>query len=131
MERRLMLKSPVEANGIVADFLVDTDIFVDHLRGAHEFDPKTHRIHYSVITRAELFAGNTAADLVNTMLAAFAEIHIGRGVAERAGRIRRETGLRLPDALIAATAVENKLSLFTRNRSDFEQVPGLRLRSLR
>jgi hypothetical protein len=131
MERRLMLKSPVEANGIVADLLVDTDVFVDHLRGAHEFDPRNHRIHYSVITRAELFAGNTATGLVNTMLAAFGEIHIGRGVAERAGRIRRETGLRLPDALIAATAVENKLGLFTRNRSEFEQVPGLRLRSLR
>ncbi|TDI51156.1 MAG: PIN domain-containing protein [Acidobacteria bacterium] len=65
------------------------------------------------------------------LLAAFREIHVGRGVAERAGRIWRETGLRLTDALIAATAVENKLGLFTRNRSDFEQVPGLRLRNLR
>lgn len=28
------LKSPSETSGTVADFLVDTDVFVDHLRGA-------------------------------------------------------------------------------------------------
>lgn len=38
--------------------------------------------------------------------------------------------IRLPDALIAGTAVEHKLSLFTRNRSDFEKVRGLRLREI-
>lgn len=112
----------------MADFLVDTDVFVDHLRGSREFDPKAHRIHYSVITRAELFSGNTATDLVSTLLAAFREIPVERGVAERAGRIRRETGIRLPDALIAATAVENRMSLLTRNRSDFDRVSGLRIR---
>jgi hypothetical protein len=117
-------------SGIVADFLVDTDVFVDHLRGARRLDTRSHRIHYSVITRAELFAGSTATDLVNTLLAPFREIAVDRGVAERAGRIRRDSGLRLPDALIAATAVENKLGLVTRNRADFEGVSGLRLRDL-
>jgi len=119
-----------ETNGTVADFLVDTDVFVDHLRGARRFDPKSHRIHYSVVTRAELFAGNTATDLISVLLAPFREIEVGRDVAERAGRLRRETGVRLPDALIAATAIEHKLSLFTRNRSDFEKIGGLRLRDI-
>jgi predicted nucleic acid-binding protein len=50
-------------------------------------------------------------------------------VAERAGRIRRETGLRLPDALIAATALERGLTLTTRNRRHFEAVPGLGVRA--
>jgi predicted nucleic acid-binding protein len=113
----------------VADFLVDTDVFVDHLRGARRFEAKSHRIHYSVVTRAELFAGNTATDLISILLAPFREIEVGRVVAERAGRLR-ETGVRLPDALIAATAIEHKLSLFTRNRSDFEKLAGLRLRDI-
>jgi hypothetical protein len=51
-------------------------------------------------------------------------------VAERAGRIRRESGIRLPDALIAATAIEHELGLATRNRPDFERVRSLRLRRL-
>ncbi len=115
----------------MADFLVDTDVFIDHLRGAVEFDPRNHRIHYSVVTRAELFAGNTATELINILLAPFREIAIGRAVVERAGRIRRDTGIRLPDALIAATAVEHRLSLFTRNRTHFDRVPGLRVRAIR
>jgi predicted nucleic acid-binding protein len=114
----------------VADILVDTDVFIDHLRGARELAPRRHRLHHSVITRAELFAGNTASHLVGTLLAPFREIPVDRAVAERAGRIRRETGIRLPDALIAATAIEHKLGLATRNRSDFEPVRSLRLREL-
>lgn len=115
----------------MANYLVDTDVFVDHLRGFREFVPKAHRIHYSVISRAELFAGNTATELVNILLSPFKEIAIGRSVAERAGRVRRESGIRLPDALIAATALENKLSLYTRNLKDFDNVSGLRIREIR
>lgn len=114
----------------MADLLVDTDIFVDHLRGARELKPARHRLHYSVITRAELFAGNSASDLVSTLLSAFREIAVDRAIAERAGRIRRESGVRMPDALIAATAIEHGLGLATRNRSHFDNVRGLRLRAL-
>jgi len=117
-------------NGIVADILVDTDVFIDHLRGARQLAPGRHRLHYSVITRAELFAGNTASQLVSTLIAPFREIPVDRTVAERAGQIRRESGIRLPDALIAATAIEHSLGLATRNRSDFGPVRGLRLRDL-
>jgi toxin FitB len=115
----------------VADLLVDTDIFIDHLRGAAELRPGQHRLHYSVVTRAELFAGSSATAQVGRLLGPFRELPVIRQVAERAGRIRRETGIRLPDAIIAATALENGLSLTTRNRKRFETVRGLRLRMLR
>jgi len=117
-------------NGTVADLLVDTDIFVDHLRGAKALQLGRHRMHYSVITRAELMAGNPASDLISTLLAPFRELPVDRAIAERAGRIRRESGVRLPDALIAATALEHHLSLATRNRGDFERIRGIRLRTL-
>ena len=84
------------------------DIFIDHLRGAAELKPARHRPHYSVITRAELFAGSTAANLSSQLLAPFREI---------------------PDALIAATALEHQLVLATRNLKHFESVSGLRIRS--
>lgn len=115
----------------MADLLVDTDVFVDHLRGAHELRPGKHRLFYSVITRVELFAGTTGTDLTARLLSAFRELPVDRAVAERAGRIRRETALRMPDALIAATAVEHQLALVTRNRRHFDRVRGLRLRALR
>ena len=116
-------------SGSVADLLVDTDIFIDHLRGSAELKPGRHRLHYSVVTRAELFAGNTATELVSKLLAPFREITVDRSVAERAGRVAREFQLRMPDALIAATALEHRLLLTTRNRKDFDTVRGLRIRT--
>jgi predicted nucleic acid-binding protein len=115
----------------VANVLVDTDIFIDHLRGAHELRTGRHRLAYSVITRAELFAGTTATDAVSQLLAPFRELVVDRSVAERAGRIRRDANLRLPDALIAATALEHGFNLATRNHADFAPVTGLRIRALR
>jgi predicted nucleic acid-binding protein len=114
----------------VADVLVDTDIFVDHLRGAVELKAGSHRLHYSVVTRAELFAGSSATVALTTLLAPFREVVVDRAVAERAGRIKREAGIRMPDALIAATALERNLSLATRNRRHFASVRGLRFRAL-
>jgi predicted nucleic acid-binding protein len=114
----------------VADVLVDTDVFVDHLRGAAAIRAGRHRLHYSVVTRAELFAGNVGTDLAAQLLAPFRELAVDRSVAERAGRIVRESGVRLPDAIIAATALEHRLALATHNRRDFERVRGLRFRAL-
>lgn len=119
---------PAGTAGGVADVLVDTDVFIDHLRGAAELRAGRNRLHYSVITRAELFAGNTASALTSQLLAPLREVPVDRAVAERAGRVVREFGLRLPDALIAATALEKGLQLSTRNASDFEKVRGLRIK---
>ena len=114
----------------MADVLVDSDIFIDHLRGAVALKPAKHRLHYSVITRAELFACSSGSDVSAKLLRPFREIAVDRAVAERAGRIERECGIRLPDALIAATALEHRLSLATRNLADFDKVRGLRFRQL-
>lgn len=114
----------------MADLLVDTDVFVDHLRGASELKSGRHRLHYSVITRAELFAGSSATNVVSQLLGPLREVPVDRAIAERAGRVRRETGIRLPDALIAASALERKLEVATRNTRDFGLVRGLRLRTL-
>ena len=116
---------PAGTSGSVADLLVDTDVFIDHLRGIRPLRTNGHRLHYSVITRAELFAGNRGVEAAAVLLAALGEIPVDRAIAERAGRIRRDTGIRLTDALIAATAQSRSMMLATRNRKDFDRVPGL------
>ena len=122
-----MSRYPVGTSGTVGDVLVDTGVFIDHLRGARSLRTGGHRLHYSVITRAELFAGTRGLPEAAALLAPLNEVPVDRQIAERAGRIRRETGLRLPAALIAATAITRSMMLATRNRKDFNRVPGLEL----
>jgi predicted nucleic acid-binding protein len=113
----------------MTELLVDTDVLIDHLRGARPFDRARDTVSYSLITRCELFAGATADERrIREFLQPFEELTIDRVIAERAGRIRR-TGLRIADALIAATALEHRLTLLTRNRRDFDHVRGLKVRS--
>jgi hypothetical protein len=112
----------------VAELLVDTDVFVDHLRGTRRLRPGGNRISYSVITRCELYAGRgTQESAIALVLAPFQELAVNRTIAERAGRLRRENPINTPDALIAATALENDLKLMTRNLRDFSGVPDLLL----
>ena len=86
-------------------------------------------MHVSSVTRAELFAGRNADEKgVRVLLSSMTELSVDQAVAERAGRIRRTTGIGLADALIAATALEHRLVLVTRNVRHFERIRGLRLR---
>lgn len=110
------------------DVLLDTDIFIDHLRGIRALVAGESAVKYSVITRCELFAGHgTEEQRVNHLLAPFDEMPVDRAISERAGRLRRSLPIRTPDALIAATALEHGLTLVTRNVRDFSAVNGLRV----
>ncbi len=116
-------------SGTVADLLVDTDVCIDHLQGVARLPGRRATLAYSVITRAELLAGpDEQQAAARRLLAPLRELVIDRRVAERAGALRREAGLRLPDALVAATALVHHLNLHTRNHRDFRKVAGLRLR---
>lgn len=112
----------------MAELLVDTDVFIDHIRGVRELKPRRDAVHCSVVTRCELFAGPKGQEgQVRELLSPFRELSVDGEIAELAGRLRRETAIRMPDALIAATARANGLTLMTRNARDFERVPGLRV----
>jgi hypothetical protein len=57
----------------------------------------------------------------------FLLVPVDAAVANEAARIRREHGLKLPDALIAATALLGNASLMTANAKDFRRVELLSL----
>ena len=112
----------------MADLLVDTDVCIDHLEGVRRL-PRRGRLAYSVITRAELLAGGAKYEAaVRRLLAGMDEVIVDRRVADKAGELRRTGGVRLPDALIAGTALVHQLTLLTRNVAAFRKVSGLRVR---
>jgi predicted nucleic acid-binding protein len=113
----------------MARVLIDSDVFVDHLRGRRRLPTGVDDVHYSSVTRAELFAGRgTVERRVRSLLEPFTELPVDGLVAERAGRLRRQVGLPVLDALIAATALEHHLVLVTGHVGAFAQVRGLRAR---
>jgi len=117
-------------SGIVARILVDTDVLVDHLRGHRRFVAGRDEVHVSAVTRAELFSGRGGEERrIRRLLQPTIGLPVDSAVAERAGRLRRDNQRRLPDALIAATALEHRLTLVTRNARDFEGIRGLKVRA--
>lgn len=114
----------------MARILLDSDVLVDHLRGKRPLVPGQDELHVSAVTRAELFSGRGAEERrIRRLLEPMTDIPVDTAIAERAGRLRRGTGRRLRDALVAATALEHRLTLVTRNTRDFEGIPRLRLRA--
>jgi len=113
---------------LMAELVVDTDVCIAHLNGMARLPKRRGRFAYSTVTRAELFAGpERQTAMARRLLAPMRELPVDRRVAERAGMIRREVGIKLPDALIAATALVHDLALHTQKHDDFRRVPDLRV----
>lgn len=105
--------------------LLDSVIVIDHLNGV---DAATAYLRQagreasvSSITRAEVLAGCTAleAPRVAALLDRFRFLAMDAPVADEAARVRRDTRLKLPDAIQAAFALRHGLRLATRNTKDF------------
>ena len=114
-------------------FVIDTNIFIlrfnDRLA---ELLPRGEII-CSIITEIELlsFSKLTSAEetLIRDTLAKLAIYGIDQDIKEEAIRLRRESGLKLPDAIIAATAICHQAILVT-NDAQLQNVSGLQSQSL-
>ena len=115
--------------------LVDTDVLIDYLRGQRDAAAFLYSLGeppmVSVITLAELWAGARPGEeaRLRQALQVLRLAKVDATIAERAGRLRRQFGpshgTSLPDALIAATAVELGLTLVTLNERHFPMVEKL------
>ncbi|MCK0507184.1 type II toxin-antitoxin system VapC family toxin [Aromatoleum anaerobium] len=83
----------------------------------------------SVITRMEVLGWRGHTDdsraRARFLLDQLDEIALTSPVVERVIEIRSSLAIKLPDAIIAASALIENLPLMTRNIADFKRVPGL------
>jgi predicted nucleic acid-binding protein len=78
----------------MADLLVDTDVLIDHLKGVERLPSRHFKLAYSIVSRAELFAGpEHQVPVARRLLGSLEEIAVDRRIAERAGEIRRNAGI--------------------------------------
>ncbi len=104
--------------------LIDTNILIDYLNGIDAAREEIGRYEtplISTITWMEVMVGAAGDEQasIRSFLSRFTQIGIDAEVAEIAVVIRREHKIRLPDAIIWASAKRESALLVSRNTKDF------------
>lgn len=113
--------------------LFDTSILVDYLNAVSEARAELERYHekaISVVTWIEVMVGTnaTTAKRTKAFLNSFYLIALDDTVVEQAVALRKQYRIKLPDAVIWASAQINSMLLITRNIKDFtEKEAGMRV----
>lgn len=113
--------------------LFDTNILVDYLNGIEQAKEELALYEgraISIVTWMEVMVG-AAGDLASAtraFLSGFEILAVNEAIAEKAVEIRQERRIKLPDAIIWASADVSGLLLVSRNDKDFPQGhPGVRM----
>jgi predicted nucleic acid-binding protein len=120
------------------NYLIDSCILIDHLRGNKNIDfigkDKGNHLKMSIITMMELILGARNKKEIENMQKAFRKIevvNINEEISEMAYefifKYNKSHNLFINDAIIAATAITNNTTLVTLNISDFRFIPGISL----
>jgi len=109
--------------------LLDTNILIDVLRGeapALAWLEQQERPHISVISWIEVLVGcrESESGRVEAWLETFPRQPLDDAIALESVRLRQRHGLKIPDAIILATARCADLNLATRNSRDFPLTLG-------
>ncbi|MCT0216713.1 type II toxin-antitoxin system VapC family toxin [Synechococcus sp. CS-1330] len=113
-----------------AGLLLDSNILIDLLRGEAQalawIDAHAGAASISVISWMEILVGCRDEELgvVEPWLSSFRRLELTQAIAQEAVACRRGLGLKIPDAIILATARCHRLQLVTRNTRDFPESLG-------
>ena len=113
--------------------LFDTNILIDYLNGERQARTELDRFDgrcISIVTWMEVMVGAEAAVQAPTkaFLGTFNTLPVDADVADRAVALRRRHRMKLPNAIIWASAQAGNLLLVTRNTKDFPpDDPGVRM----
>lgn len=119
-------------NGI--DFMADTNAVLYFLSGnqcMREFMNCSYA--YSIISEMELLSYSKITDEEEAKVRGYLEesvsLPITNDIKNRTIQLRRQYNIKLPDAIIAATAIENDLVLMTADVG-FEKIKELKLKMI-
>jgi len=118
-------------------YLFDTNVWIDAIAGRLPADTflkfvvQAEWVGYSAITRLELFGfpdlTKPEEEKLAELLKHFVEVGVDSSTVDKAITIRKATRIKVPDAIIAATAIIKECSIVTRNTEDFKGISGLNI----
>ncbi len=122
--------------GRTQHYLMDTNVAIEFLNGRLPDSGinwlrnivSKNQYHLSVINRIELlgFNGEVAEmQFLEEFISASSVLPLSEAVVRQTIDIRRTYRIKLPDAVIAATALVHGLTMISRNISDFGRINGL------
>ena len=83
----------------------------------------------SAITEIELLCWKTASEndlkVLNNFIQDATVIELEQEIKSKTAEIRKANKIKLPDSIIAATAIVYNLTIITRNTADFKNIDGL------
>lgn len=121
-----------------ADYLADSNAIIDLVLGRLPVVAATWldtalslgQVELSVITQIELLTKTEPVEEYTTMQLLVQSLNVlslDEPVVRETIRLRQQHRIKLPDAIIAATALTHGLTLVTRNVADFTALAGLAL----
>lgn len=123
---------------MVVNYIFDTNTVIYFLSNTSLNDNALEKLdkicaqgqHISIITKLELLGYNFSSfdneSLTKEFIAKSTVYAINEQVEEETIKLRKSYKIKLPDAIIAATAIVNKLTLITRNTIDFKPIVELK-----
>lgn len=119
----------------MSEFLTGTNLLIYHAAGFTQSIKflegviQEDSFNISIITKIEFLGWDKhteeGIEKCWQLIALARIIPLDNSIADKAIEIKRKTNIKLADAVIAATALMNNLSLATRNKEDFKEVEGL------
>ena len=118
------------------EYLIDTNVVIEYLgeslpeRSLKKLDKIIDtRFYISVINRIELLGFKNITKPEEEKIKYFIdysiEIELSGFIADKTIELRKKYKIKLPDAIIAATAIAYNLTLITRNIKDFNNIKEL------
>ena len=113
------------------DYLLDTNAILYFLSGNECMEPYVSgKIAYSIISEIELLSYTKISydeeEIIKRFLKKNISVSISEEVKKRTIQIRKKYNIKLPDAIIAASAIENNLVFLTADLG-FAKVKELKL----
>ena len=117
-------------------YLIDSNVIIEYL--AKSLPKEVHirlsssldeEFIISVMNRIEVLGHPDANEEIKDFMDLANTIPLSENIVNQTIQIRKHNKVKVPDAIIAATALVENLTILTRNTKDFEGIPGLKFKN--